>query len=487
MGCAGSVTRTRVAVPLKPLALGKSTEDYEKPKPKVVEQPYILVPPNPSAVLENARMVNEVPPNPSAILENARAVNEVRPRAYVEQPQVLVERQLAVVGGHRLEVTKDASELPMHVEMTLAEAQLLTEVNVASNQTRTCQRRLEVLVGGRVVVAGPLCDSAERPDPAATAAGRLRTSRETPSRCRMQLDEPVDNVKVFTLRIVDGIAVPRKGAGAIELYEVVPRGLPVGSEPPRRRLLRPPEYWQATEVSPCKRIDLSDDKVAIFQRLLDETWRRRATRDRRGEMPTRLRVRKAQRVEAPALWNSFSRHRRQMLLQRPSVGCTPIESSRGDPEAGMVRTKRVCDSAPEVFGSCERRVNEHYLFHGSSPHGALGIIHNGFDLRRAGESCGMLFGPGAYFAEASSKFDEYALPDEFSNLCAVLICRVLCGEMYRTLNKLDPNVLLEPSFVDQFDAVLGDREASVGTYREFVVFKQEQVYPEYIVLYDREY
>ena len=30
-------------------------------------------------------------------------------------------------------------------------------------------------------------------------------------------------------------------------------------------------------------------------------------------------------------------------------------------------------------------------------------------------------------------------------------------------------------------------QASVGTYREFVVFEAAQIYPEYVMLYEREY
>eukprot|EP00415_Alexandrium_ostenfeldii_P004928 UN4928 len=37
------------------------------------------------------------------------------------------------------------------------------------------------------------------------------------------------------------------------------------------------------------------------------------------------------------------------------------------------------------------------------------------------------------------------------------------------------------------DIVLGDREAVVGTYREFVVFDERLVYPEFVILYEREY
>lgn len=241
-------------------------------------------------------------------------------------------------------------------------------------------------------------------------------------------------------------------------------------------------------MTPLNRVDLQcADSIALFQRMFDETWKARSTRDRTGALPSGLRVRKVQRVEAPALWNRFSRQKRQMAMQHRTKPCTPVENCRGLECAGKVRTQHIVEAGPGTLGPCDSSVNEHYLFHGTSPQGALGIIREGFQLSRAGESTGMLFGPGAYFAEASSKFDEYADADEFSGMRAVLVCRVLCGEMFRTLNKLNPDVLVDPTFVDSYDSVLGDREASVGTYREFVVFKQEQIYPEFLVLYDREY
>lgn len=34
-----------------------------------------------------------------------------------------------------------------------------------------------------------------------------------------------------------------------------------------------------------------------------------------------------------------------------------------------------------------------------------------------------------------------------------------------------------------YDSILGDRQASVGTYREFVVYDNKQVYPSYLLLY----
>ena len=38
----------------------------------------------------------------------------------------------------------------------------------------------------------------------------------------------------------------------------------------------------------------------------------------------------------------------------------------------------------------------------------------------------------------------------------------------------------------QYDSVLGDREKCSGTYREFIVFDDDLVYPEFIVKYRHE-
>lgn len=38
-----------------------------------------------------------------------------------------------------------------------------------------------------------------------------------------------------------------------------------------------------------------------------------------------------------------------------------------------------------------------------------------------------------------------------------------------------------------FDSVLGDREKCRGTYKEFVLFDSEDVYPEYVIEYQRVY
>eukprot|EP00929_Paragymnodinium_shiwhaense_P073284 TRINITY_DN37308_c0_g2_i2.p1 TRINITY_DN37308_c0_g2~~TRINITY_DN37308_c0_g2_i2.p1 ORF type:complete len:522 (+),score=46.74 TRINITY_DN37308_c0_g2_i2:82-1647(+) len=440
----------------------------------VVEQP---VAPEPVRLHNLARNNNDVSSNAWREPVNEHEEPLRKSSKSVEQLTALVEHPLAVVGGKDVGLSKSAGEVPFEFDVSLVAPGLLTEVEVLSNQLAKCRRRVEVIVDGIVRMASPLCETAER---------RENSSKRT--RCRLQLEEPLDKVKTFTVRVTDSLIVSTQETEPVEIYEVVPRGLPRGSDPPRRRLLRAPEYWMSTDVTEPKRIDMvRREEIELFQKLLDSTWKAKATRDRVGKLPVRLHVRKVQRVEAGCLWNRYSRERRRLSQLHDQKACTPVAEARGRDAAGHVRTERLCQASPKLCGPCDSRINEHYLFHGTSPHGALGIIKHGFQLSRAGERSGLLFGPGAYFAESSSKFDEYANPDEFSGMCAVLVCRVACGEMFRTLNKLDHAVLGDPKFAETYDSVLGDREAATGTYREFVVFKQEQVYPEFLVLYDREY
>lgn len=241
-----------------------------------------------------------------------------------------------------------------------------------------------------------------------------------------------------------------------------------------------PDYWKC-DAGAFDRVTITDsEQLSKFQQLLDDTWKAKSTRDRTTPLPKRLRVTKVQRVESVRPWAAFVKHRRQMQSLR-SGRCTRIQDLDGKDLAREVRTEPVVRASPELFGQCSSEVNEHYLLHGTSPAGALGIIKEGFDLSRAGSRTGAMFGPGAYFAECSSKADEYAAQDDFSGMCAILCCRVCCGRLQRRLGRSCGEALAG------FDGVLGDREASVGTYREFVVFSQQQIYPEYLILYERDF
>merc|ERR1711881_664917 len=97
-----------------------------------------------------------------------------------------------------------------------------------------------------------------------------------------------------------------------------------------------------------------------------------------------------------------------------------------------------------------------------------------------------MYGRGAYFTECSSKADEYARDEEngyYKGIFAVLICRVVLGEPYITEDR--DTEAAQHYHAGVSDSTMGDREKSVSTYREFVVYDESQVYPEYCVLYER--
>jgi len=50
-------------------------------------------------------------------------------------------------------------------------------------------------------------------------------------------------------------------------------------------------------------------------------------------------------------------------------------------------------------------INEHYLFHGTKADNVKIIVYDGIDGRLGGDH--LLFGKGAYFAETTTKADQY--------------------------------------------------------------------------------
>ena len=66
----------------------------------------------------------------------------------------------------------------------------------------------------------------------------------------------------------------------------------------------------------------------------------------------------------------------------------------------------------------------------------------------------------------------------------MLLCRVCLGEMCR-IQEFDTSAERHVLHSDEYDSLLGDREAVRGTYREFIVYDGAQVYPEYVIIYKR--
>ena len=122
---------------------------------------------------------------------------------------------------------------------------------------------------------------------------------------------------------------------------------------------------------------------------------------------------------------------------------------------------------------------------------AEAITQEDFRLSMAGSNAGTLFGRGIYLAECVSKSDEYT--EEEAGVRTILICRATLGRVLYT-DAQRPNVgdleqrcgYEQAPGKGQYDSVLGDREKCSGTYREFIVYDDDFVYPDFIVKYRRE-
>lgn len=250
--------------------------------------------------------------------------------------------------------------------------------------------------------------------------------------------------------------------------------------------LRSPVYWLNQDLS-CnfnQRTEVSDQFRQQIQRLLDGTLNSVRTRDRSGAVPSSLRLVKCHKVENSAIWSRYQRAKERLRARRPGK-IPPVAELH--PERPMpVRTYELLDE--DVAQHLDGSVNEHYLWHGTTPAGAIGISTDGFKLKLAGSHAGTYFGNGCYFAESSSKSDEYAREgdDLLAGIFALLLCRVTLGSLFR-ITQPDEMAIQNALRSGVFDAVLGDREASVGTYREFVIYEEDLAYPEYVVLYERRY
>lgn len=130
--------------------------------------------------------------------------------------------------------------------------------------------------------------------------------------------------------------------------------------------------------------------------------------------------------------------------------------------------------------------NEAWLFHGTKPIAAETITTSDFRVDMAGSAYGSLYGRGIYTAENCSKADEYSRADPASGLFTMLLCRVTLGKLLHTAEVTpDPRRCEDACLRGDYHAVLGDRKACHGTFREFCVFDEDQVYANYIVYYRR--
>jgi len=257
-----------------------------------------------------------------------------------------------------------------------------------------------------------------------------------------------------------------------------------------------PRGWAAKDAADdataLLRKVLSPDSVkAKLQELVDMTFRGfskkgrvSVTRDRRNPLATYLKVEEVLHIENAVNYLSFWAKRKEVAKE--FKGLPDADKVAGD--TWDIKSRRVSMAGCEGEEEVDPSINECWLWHGTSPDGANGITDTLFDMEKAGSAAGSMFGRGLYFAESCMKADEYTVSDS-RGFSPMLLCRVVLGRINYcdSTNPYSIGHLLEASCArgGGYHAVLGDREKVSKTFREFIIFDNCQVYPEFLVWYSR--
>jgi len=283
-------------------------------------------------------------------------------------------------------------------------------------------------------------------------------------------------------------------------------GVPPGELKPYEEQLRNlkqlPEEWDITEfvrqddiAMLTRKVDDEDpETLARFQDLLDRTFKRKYTRDRRGgRVPNRLLVKKVTKIMNANIWQDYVQ-RRLTVQYKDGWMAKKKQPVTGFPKGvHQPITREWYDTyrAQQLDPDLDDGLNEQWLFHGTSKAGADGITSTDFRLNLAGSNAGTLYGRGVYLAECCSKSDEYTTADPDTDLRPLILCRATLGNVLYTDQRTPDTKMLErkcglgATGITGYRSVLGDREKVSGTFREFIVFDNDLVYPAYVIWYAR--
>jgi hypothetical protein len=265
-----------------------------------------------------------------------------------------------------------------------------------------------------------------------------------------------------------------------------------------------PTEW--TSVADSTSIDFVEapEKCRFFARKMRQSAK--VTEDTEdAQKMDRLRVHRVVRVENAPLFESYQRERAKIAHR--------VEAAR----AAGHDVARLEEHAPDWLkakagfpATIDADTNESWLWHGTSatiditnPDGTQQrvdtwevLAKHGFDERVASDSG--LYGAGSYFADASSKANQYATaqrarqPLNADGHHCMLSCRVTMGDAYMTpgtrlRKRLPPNNPATPGL--PYDSVFAEEghtdrgRPGPQFHNEYVVFAKAQVYPEYVIWY----
>jgi len=251
---------------------------------------------------------------------------------------------------------------------------------------------------------------------------------------------------------------------------------------------------------------LSEEELGSFQAFVDATFVRRHVFDPTADsVPSKLQLVKGFHIQNLDAWKRFEARTDQIKSEAASK---PTDAPNYRLKTMLTRDLLGKDPKFEL----DAESNTEWLWHGASIEAAKAIARGDARMDKAGDRVGRDFGLGLYFAESCSKSDEFSEPDDEGQRC-LLLCRVTLGSVYHFPSQFQRNALefyVERCFANGEHSVLRERPDSepdcrgqnaMGVFsgqpregsqddvklREFTVYDDCQVYPEYMLIYKRCY
>jgi len=247
-----------------------------------------------------------------------------------------------------------------------------------------------------------------------------------------------------------------------------------------RTCFKCPMYWTPTQKKGTfyqNLIAVQEDEALLMQQILTNTFKKKATAERRGPIPERLHLVQAYRSEHPALFDLYAQNGlevEQNCIENTSKLMRPLVMD----QVHGLHSRNI---------QADNEINEQYLLMGTGIRNAMPILNKGFIVDLLEGIGGSLFGPGGYLQECSSRADEQSedlrTDPAFQCVYCMIVVRAAVGRCLITTSPKNCQDVHEK----KFNSVCGDLEARQGWYREYVFFDDKQLYPEYLVFYTREY
>jgi hypothetical protein len=256
-----------------------------------------------------------------------------------------------------------------------------------------------------------------------------------------------------------------------------------------------PDYWIEQDITQpfrrCVKCEVDEPhELAALQELMDNTLMPEP-----GQPNRRFQIEFAMRVED---WNMWDEYRRSISyiseIRGDEANClntNVLSTTKTGTVEAVPLTTRVLPKA--FMNRLAPECNETYLWHATSRKNAEKIIQDDFRTDHSGKANGQVLGRGIYLAESPSLSDQYACKGPQGRYCMLLV-RAVLGKVHSTRRfaRWRGKKLVMTTFTTKMvrkgecDSVLGDRTRQQRKdIREYCVANNTQLYPEYLILYNR--